>query len=345
MNRATGLPPTTLGLQKGVALISMLLVFSIIAVMTSEIALRLYLDIRRTNYFLDDSQARQYALGGEALARQLLAQDFEVDKENGNDHLQENWSQRAQPFDTEGGEIQLVIEDLNGRFNINNLVNTEGKIDPIQLKVFQQLLTNLELPSQLALNLADWLDRDSTPTGFNTEDQYYLGQSTAYRTANRPVTSTSELMAIAGYDSLIVDTLAPYIAALPPNNEGEQSSVNINTASAPVLNSLHLELNGERVVRARESLERGFTSREEFYSSELVAVPAELDENLIDVRSHYFQIWVMARYNERTVYLHSQVFRDGTSGELALLGRSLTPPASALTSHNPFLQTGKSHDT
>lgn len=345
MNIATGRPPTAVGAQKGVALISMLLVFSIIAVMTSEIALRLYLDIRRSNYFLDDSQARQYALGGEALARQMLAQDFETDKENGNDHLQENWSQRVEPFDTERGEIQLVIEDLNSRFNINNLVNAEGKIDPIQLKVFQQLLTKLELPTQLALNLADWLDRDSNPTGFNTEDQYYLLQSTAYRTANRPVTSTSELMAVAGYDPLIVNTLAPYIAALPPNTGGKQSTVNINTASAPVLSSLHLALNGERVVRAREGLEQGFISRENFYSSELVTVPAELDENLIDVRSHYFQIWVKARYNERTVYLRSQVFRDGTSGELALLGRSLVPPAGALTSNNPFLQAGKSHDT
>ena len=99
---------------------------------------------------------------------------------------------------------------------------------------FERLLNTLEIDPALAGAVVDWLDPDTDlrfPTG--GEDVVYSGSDPPYRTANSMITSTSELMAIAGFDREAYRKLAPYVTVLPHGTK-----INVNTASDVVLASL-----------------------------------------------------------------------------------------------------------
>jgi general secretion pathway protein K len=99
---------------------------------------------------------------------------------------------------------------------------------------FERLLVSVDADPALAGAVVDWLDPDADlrfPTG--GEDAVYSSADPPYRTANSMITSTSELMAVAGFDREIYARLAPYITALPMGTK-----LNVNTASDVVLASL-----------------------------------------------------------------------------------------------------------
>ena len=62
--------------QGGVALITVLLVFAIATVIAGSIVERNFMDVRRMERQLVYGQTWQYALAGEAFARQILYTDF-----------------------------------------------------------------------------------------------------------------------------------------------------------------------------------------------------------------------------------------------------------------------------
>jgi general secretion pathway protein K len=64
------------------------------------------------------------------------------------------------------------------------------------------------------------------------EDSVYMGQTPPYRTANRYITSTSELLALPGFGRDRYLKLAPYVAALP-----QGTTINICSASGVVLDA------------------------------------------------------------------------------------------------------------
>ncbi len=84
--------------------------------------------------------------------------------------------------------------------------------------------------------------RDNLPPNPDgAEDSVYTSQTPPYLTGNWPMTSTSELMALPGFDLAHYQKLAPFVTALPTAN----SPINLCTASAFVLESLAPNLNGE----------------------------------------------------------------------------------------------------
>ena len=190
------------------------------------------LDQRRTASALASDQAYMFALGAEAWAADILRQDL-VDSPDA-DHLGELWATELAPLPIEGGVIAGRLEDLQARFNLNNLVTVEGDEDELARAQFERLLQLFDLDPTLAGNVVDWLDPDVEP-GFpvGAEDAVYTAQDPAYRAANAMITSASELMAIAGFDQDAYRAIAPYVTALPIGTK-----LNVNTASDVVLASL-----------------------------------------------------------------------------------------------------------
>ena len=76
--------------QRGVALVSMLLLVALATVLAAAIVQEQQLVIRAATTHLDRGQARQYALGGEELARQILHKDYLDAPEK--DYLGEDWA-------------------------------------------------------------------------------------------------------------------------------------------------------------------------------------------------------------------------------------------------------------
>ena len=177
------------------------------------------------------NQAWNVALGAEAWAAQILADDL---RESDQDDLSENWAQPLPPLPIDGGSIEGGMEDMQGRFNLNNLLAANGSVDDASVERLARLLRLAQVDPRWAGMLADWLDADSVdrfPDG--AEDGVYLGQVPPYRSANGPVTTTMELMALPGFSLEDYNKIRSHIAALPAG-----SRVNLCTATPLVLASL-----------------------------------------------------------------------------------------------------------
>jgi len=297
---------------RGVALITAMLITALAGLIAANLAWDNALDVRRTMVLLARDQAVQVALGAESWVASILRQDL-ADTET--DHLGEIWASDLPGLPIEGGEVFGELVDLQGRFNINNLVDTDGRTDDEALEQFRRLLAALDLDPRFAGLAADWLDADleaAFPDG--AEDPIYTGFLPPYRTANRLVTSASELAALEGMDEATLDTLLPHVTALPG-----RTAVNVNTATPAVLRSLDANIGPadvERLVAERETA--GFANVEQTFQP-LVA-PEMLQE--ITESTRFFQLKVVVRIDTVRVTFYS-VLQRSSQGGVATIGRSL----------------------
>ncbi len=214
----------------GVALITVLLVVALATTAAVAMSSRQHIDIRRTENTLFIGQAAQYLYGVELWSKQILSKDR---KNNKTDDNSEAWATRLPPLPIEGGYVTGHIEDLQGRFNLNNLQQTKTAGKRAQARL-RRLLAQLEINTGLINALMDWIDSDQDvrfPDG--AEDGYYLGLKLPYRAANRLLQSSSELMLLKDMTQKKFNKLKPFITALP-----QITAINVNTASVEVLMSL-----------------------------------------------------------------------------------------------------------
>ena len=218
--------------QRGVAIITAMLVVSIGTIIAVNLMWQATLDLRRAESALAADQGLMYVQGAEAWVADILRLD-QVNSPD-SDNLAEEWATELPPLPVDGGVISGRLEDLQGRFNLNNLVTADGMEDPIARAQFERLLTLLELDSTLAGVVLDWLDPDiETHFPSGGEDAAYADTDPPYRTPNSMITTASELLAVSGFDRDSYVKLAPYVAALPIGTK-----LNVNTASEILLASL-----------------------------------------------------------------------------------------------------------
>ncbi len=218
--------------QRGVALVTAMIVVAIGTMIAVNLMWQGTLDLRRAEAALAADQGLMYVQGAEAWAADILRQDLVDSPES--DHLGEQWAIELPPLPVDGGTIVGRLEDLHGRFNLNNLVGADGRENELARRQFERLLASVEVDPALAGAVVDWLDPDTEmhfPTG--GEDVAYSDGDPPYRTANSMITSPSELMAIEGFDREGYRNLAPYVTVLPTGTK-----LNVNTASDVVLASL-----------------------------------------------------------------------------------------------------------
>lgn len=311
--------------QRGVALITVLLVVAVVTVVCAGIIARQQLSIRSSANQLHVRQAWHYALGGETLAKALLRRDLQQgDPRAPVDHLGEPWAQPLTPFALdEGGELRVHIIDPTGRFNLNSLVR-QGAPNDAAVAQFRRLLAGLQIEAPYAERLLDWLDADQEPSGgYGAEDNQYLLAAPAYRAANRTLVDVSELRLLLEMNEVDYRRLLPWVSALPAD-----ATLNVNTASARVLASLVEGLplsTAEGLVDARAS--QGYADLPSFLA-QLPGMPVQSQG--LAVGSQYFQVISEVSVGDRRQVLRSTLQRasDGRLYVLARdLGQSGVPPA------------------
>lgn len=296
--------------NRGVALITAILISALAAMVATDLAWDNTLDVRRTMVMLHRDQAMQIALGAESWMINILNQDR---SESETDHLGEIWAQELPGLPIEGGEVYGQVTDLQGRFNINNLVDQNGEVVEESLEQFRQLLAALELDPRFAGVTADWLDANQAaqmPDG--AEDEMYTAILPPYRTPNQMLTSISELAALNGMEKEIFDVLAPHITALPARTQ-----INANTATAAVLQSLGDNLSAgdvERLLSEREN--GGFGDIPTAFSSLLQ--PDVINRELAGFTT-FFQLRVVVRIDTVRVTLYSVLQRNPQGGTTPIL--------------------------
>ncbi len=314
--------------QRGVALIIALILVALATVLASKLTYDGFLERRRSIGMLAAEQSFHFGMGAEALAADVLASDFQSSPSLTT--LTGAWAQAAQPLpitpqdDPEGEPIGILegsLEDLQGRFNLNNLGRiTDGKQDPQPLEQFQRLLRSVGLDAKWAGMARDWIDADVLPgSPDGAEDSIYTSQTPPYRTGNWPMMSASELMNLPGFGADKYRLIEPYVTALP----SAKVPINICTASAPVLESLDDNLSGEY---SAEALANG---RKNGCFPDLGAFKTILGAKLtpaladrFDVKSQFFRLTTRATLGTSEFTLYSLLRRDRGSGKTTPLLRS-----------------------
>jgi general secretion pathway protein K len=308
--------------QRGVALITALLVVALATVAAVAMATRQQLDIRRTGNLLHGEQAYTYLLGAESWARVVLARDL---RDSQIDTLSEDWATQLPASFVEGGSVIGRIRDAQALFNVNSLV-VAGQADAAAVERYKHLLEALDLPVELVDALVDWIDADVNvrfPDG--AEDQTYLLLQPPYRTANQPLADISELRLIRGYEPEVIDVLRPHVIALPG-----PTPININTATATVLRSVApqlSEIDGANLVSARAAAaEEAFTDIGTFLAlPELGGKQPPPDAAAVSVSSEWFVFEAQANVGAARARLATLLHRTSQGVDVIQRRREFVP--------------------
>ena len=310
--------------QRGVALVMAVLIVALATILAAEVGFRGYLDQRRTvNSFLLD-QSFEIAMGGEAWAADALRRDKMQSSKT--DDFTEEWATPIPPIPLEdvGGEFEGRLEDLQGRFNLNDLVTFDqagvSTVNAPAVKRFERLLTLLEIEPKWAGYIADWIDSD-IDAGFpdGAEDPVYTNLSPPYRTANMPITRASELLALPDFGAERYRKLAPFVTALPPGQP-----INVCTASPELLDAMigdNREFTLGRETGKQTRQQRCFPSVSEFQASLSADRKQELD-NLIGETSDYFLATIWVTLGTQRFTLYSLLYRGGGANQVRPILRS-----------------------
>jgi len=287
--------------QRGIALITAVLVVALATILAINVAFRGFVDQRRSGNLFAIDQAFQIALGAEALAADVLRNDL---KDSKTDYVGEAWSQPVKfPLDDGIGTVEGQIEDQQGRFNLNSLVTNEGKTNPAAVQQLERILGLLKLDTQWASAIADWIDSDTQP-GFpsGAEDSIYTSETPPHLAANMPITRISELLQLQGFGAERYAKLKPFVSALPVGTK-----LNVCTASGIVLDSLfegtqQFSMNPDALKEQRQH-GNCFPSMRDLEGT-LGTVRFNKVRNSLSESSSYFQalVWVTIGTTEFTLY-------------------------------------------
>jgi general secretion pathway protein K len=310
--------------QRGVALVMAVLIVALATILAAEVGFRGYMDQRRTVNAFSLDQSFEIAMGGEAWASDALRRDKMQSAKT--DDFTEEWATPIPPIPLEdvGGEFEGQLEDLQGRFNLNDLVTFDDSGVSTQnepaVRRFERLLTLLEIEPKWAGYIADWIDSDDN-AGFpdGAEDPVYTNLSPPYRAANMAITRASELLALPEFGAERYRKLAPFVTALPPGQP-----INLCTASPELLDALNgdnREYSLAREAGKQTRAQRCFPSQSEFETTLTAERKQEL-ENMLGETSDYFLATIWVTLGTQRFTLYSLLYRSGGANQVRPILRS-----------------------
>lgn len=279
--------------DKGVILLTTLLIMSVMATVAVSIFDELTFAIRRAANVQSYAQADWYARGAQDYAQLYLSA---VTSELSPTDLNRALTEAApQVFPIEGGVMTLSITDGSQCFALNTLADGSGR------QQFRQLLETLGWDrlgaAQLTSQASDWVDSDSSPLPDGAEDGAYLSRTPAHRAGNTAFASVGELRVLPGMNAEKFQRLAPFVCARAGDADGR---ININTLApwqAPLLAST-LGGRAQSELALRLILDRpaeGYSGLEQFLAAPALdgAETQDADFSLISfLPSH---VWIDAR--------------------------------------------------
>ncbi|WP_431080545.1 type II secretion system protein GspK [Pseudomonas thivervalensis] len=271
--------------QRGVALISVLLVLSLALLLVGGLLRSHRLLLHSSAQQLQQVQLRQWGVAGEDWARVVL-EDSGITP-SGTVDLSQDWARLGPVLEGDGAELHIAIEDLSGRLNLNALLAL-GQIDQVSLGRWTRLLTLLDLPP-LALPQVG------------------------------PVQELSQLRLLPGVDGQTLRRLEPWVALLP-----KDARLNINTAPQLVLMSLDEMAVGPAKALVEQRRHGPYASVQAFTNDPLLS-GAGLNSHGLGVSSRWFRITVSVTRGDSRLRLASDIERDPVSGRWTVRQRRFLP--------------------
>jgi general secretion pathway protein K len=247
--------------QKGVAIVLAMGVVALAAMAATAMMVTQSTWSRQVELATGHVQSQLILQAGLDWARSVLSDDRRI---SNVDYPGEIWALRLPPIPIDNGSLTGLIEDQQGKFNLNNLLKS-GKLNTLQLAHFRRLLSILAMPETLADALAERMETD-----------------------NRAFIDVSELAQIQGFEDKVRIQLRPFVTALP-----RFTAINANTAPPEVLAALieGLSLDDARTLVAQRERSH-FLSNADF--SRLLPAGLIASPENFSVGSEYFlaTMWV-----------------------------------------------------
>lgn len=295
--------------QAGAALLTAMLTVALVASMAAAALWQQWRSVEVEAAERTRTQALWVLTGALDWARLILREDA---RSGGADHLGEPWAvpleearlstflaaDKSGSVDTVDAASQVflsgAISDLQGRMNVYNLVEN-GKASEPWVRAFAKLFVQLGLPRAELTALTENL-RLALDVG---------AENAASRSAPLMPQRVGQLEWL-GLSKRSLAILRPFVTLLPV-----RTPVNLNTASAPVLNACIPALDmaqAERLVSSRQS-----THFRSLSDAGKVAPEAagDLNESQHGVSSRFFEVHGRLRLEHATVEEYSVVQREG----------------------------------
>lgn len=323
--------------QRGVALITVMLVLAIVVLLATQMSGRLIMQLQRTENIQLNQQAFWYAMGAEALAKRVLSEEQKSNPDV--THLSQMWAQGSNRYPVDNGEIAGEIHDLHACLNLNALRinpannNSGGPVKKLPAReTLERLVTNLEVEGvsefeaeYMADALTDWLDRDdSIVSAGGAEDNDYGAKEFPYNAANHFMASLQELRVVEHFSVPVIQALKPYVCVIPATS---LHKININTIAdenGKLLAAL-LDVSEDQasdILAARG--EKGFETVNDF-----LAIPEMAQLKLTDeqkqqfvVDSEYFKLTASAEFNQSYFNLNS-ILKVSDEDNITVVSRTI----------------------
>ena len=235
--------------QRGIAVLLALFVVAIATLLVTDLFWRQFVLFRTIDNQQNSAQARLLLHGAQDWARSILQDQTHP----GYDALSDPWAQPlAQTRLEQLGETAPVasqatlegqITDAQARFNLRNLLDNTGAINPMQLAVLEKLAALLSAPPGTAQLIAEYVAQ--AYAGGAPATAARLASAAAIpgapvaaltvplTTAARPIPPVfpEDLAAVPGIDPGAAQTLAQFVVLLDQPN----TPVNFNTAGPELM--------------------------------------------------------------------------------------------------------------
>ena len=310
--------------ERGLALVTVMLIVSIVASIAAFMSLNQQLWFRQTGNGLDRARAENIYRSAVAFSTIVLERDASG---NNRDDKTETWAKTIVGLPVESGTASIVIEDAQGKFNLNNVVKN-GQPSAIDIAVLRRLFTYLDINHSLVEPLVDWIDVDIQTRPGGAEDTEYLASETPYRAANRMLVDLEELKLVKGFTPETIAKLRGVVTTIPAYN-----SINVNTAPPVVLGALFSNMS----LSSAESLSKTLATRPVNIASEIKNLAGnqnKLTNAAIDTKTNYFLVRLdvtAGRYRGRTETL---LYRPDKGLPSQIIRRSRPPVRVAASDSN-----------
>ena len=225
--------------ERGVALVLALAVIALLVSLVVDFSYTMMIDLTLAANLRDEHKAFYVARSGIEMARHILQED-----DPDYDSLDEEWAlfdeHPGYLSEDDEGRFKGTIEDEASKIAINTLIGADDTVDETRRGQLERLFGLLELDLALLDCIIDWLDFNNNTKDFGAEDAYYEALSPPYPCKDGSLASIEELLLVKGMtEEILYGTeekkgLIHYLT-IYSNDDGR---VNINTASAEVLQSL-----------------------------------------------------------------------------------------------------------
>lgn len=293
--------------QEGIVIIMALFIVAIVSAMAVTMMARLSRDTRQTTMLVRNTDSENYATGSIAWAMDKLRNDIVNKKQS---ELTDVLPARSPEQDVNGYLVSSTIDDLQSRFNLNNLADKKAQIQFSRLLRLTVPQLTQEQVATIVKATIDWI----TPSSQQGElDKYYMSLPNPYRSAHRPMANASELRLVKGMTPAIYNAIQPYIVALPG-----ATKINLQTAPALVLASLSDKVSlqdAQAIIQLRS--DKPLNDNPKSYELDVFQSGRFPLEDIV-VESQYFLVETKVSIDDERILIYTLLNREGKNGKATI---------------------------